>query len=288
MNIIDIFKKYPTQKDCLDHLEKVRWNNNPTCPYCNSTCVTKIENENRYHCNNCNTSFSVTVGTIFHNTKLPLQKWFLAISIILNAKKGISARQLSRDIHVTKDTAWRISMQIRKAMHEYGSFLEVIVEADETYVGGKNKNRQMDKKTKGGQGRGGDDKQPVFGLIQLDGSVKAKKVEDVTKYTLQKEIKKNVRENSIIVTDKWLSYHGLLKDYFHQVVNNGSGQYVSGDFYTNTIENFWSLFKRSFVGQYHQLIKKYLNEYLSEFCFQHNNRNNGNVFDLVICRGLGV
>jgi transposase-like protein len=114
MNIVEIFEKYPTQKDCLDHLENARWHNEPVCPYCYSKSVTPMQKENRYHCNNCNTSFSVTVGTIFHNTKLPLQKWFLAISIILNAKKGISARQLGRDIHVTKDTAWRIAMQIVK------------------------------------------------------------------------------------------------------------------------------------------------------------------------------
>jgi len=288
MDIIKIFEQFPTQRDCLDHLEKVRWNGKPVCPYCYSDSVSTMKNENRYHCNNCNTSFSVTVGTIFHNTKLPLQKWFLAISIILNAKKGISARQIGRDIHVTKDTAWRISMQIRKAMKEYGKLLEGIVEADETYVGGKNKNRHNDKKTTGGQGRGGSDKQPVFGVIQRDGSVKANKVDNVKKYTLQKEIKKNVKRQSVVMTDEWLSYRGLSADYTHNTVNHGAGTYVIGDIHTNTIENFWSLFKRGFIGQYHQLSKKYLNRYLDEFCFRHNNRNNENVFELVICKGLGV
>jgi transposase-like protein len=287
-NIIEVNEKYPTQKDCLDHLEKVRWNNQPTCPYCYSKSVTAMDKENRFHCNNCNTSFSVTVGTIFHNTKLPLQKWFLAISIILNTKKGISARQLGRDIHVTKDTAWRISMQIRKAMHEYGELLEGIVEADENYVGGKNKNRHIDKRTTGGQGRGGDDKQAVFGLLQRDGSVKANKVNDVTKDILHKEIRNKVEKNSTIITDEWLSYKGLSENNVHKIVNHGSGQYVIGDSHTNNIENFWSLFKRGFIGQYHQLSKKHLNEYLDEFCFRHNNRDNANVFELVVCKGLGV
>jgi transposase-like protein len=146
MNIIEVYKKYPTQVDCIKHLEKVRWNNEPMCPYCYSKSATPIIGENRFHCNNCNTSFSVTVGTIFHNTKLPLQKWFLAVSLIVNAKKGIAARQLGRDIQVTKDTAWRMLMQVKRAMHEYGDLLQGIVEADETYVGGLNKNRHTDKK----------------------------------------------------------------------------------------------------------------------------------------------
>ena len=139
MNIIQIYKRFPTQQSCIDHLEKVRWNNEPVCPYCKSKNQTKRKGTNRYHCNNCNTSYSVMVGTIFHNTKLDFQKWFLAISLVLNAKKGLSARQLSRDIEVTKDTAWYMLMRIRKAMVEYGNLLQGIVEADETYIGGKNK-----------------------------------------------------------------------------------------------------------------------------------------------------
>jgi transposase-like protein len=116
MNIVSIYKIFPTEKDCLNHLEKVRWNNKPKCPYCQSTNQTPSPKEERYHCNNCNIAFSVTVGTIFHHTHLPLQKWFLALSLVLNAKKGISARQLGRDLEVNKDTAWRIAMKIRQAM----------------------------------------------------------------------------------------------------------------------------------------------------------------------------
>lgn len=140
MNIIEIYEKFPTQIDCINHLEKVRWSEKPFCPYCKSTKATKFKTENRYHCNTCNTSFSVTVGTIFHNTKLDLQKWFLAISLILNAIKGISARQLSRDIKVNKNTAWYMIMRIRRAFTEYGDLLKGIVEIDETYIVGKNKN----------------------------------------------------------------------------------------------------------------------------------------------------
>src|SRR5580692_3122140 len=146
MNIVSIYREFPTEKSCIARLEAVKWNGTPTCPYCKSTKQTPAPKENRYHCNNCNTSYSVTVGTIFHNTKLDLQKWFLAVTLVLNAKKGVSSRQLGRDLEVTKDTAWRMQMQIRKAFHEYGTLLEGIVEADETYIGGKNKNRHEHKK----------------------------------------------------------------------------------------------------------------------------------------------
>jgi len=176
MNIVQIYKQYPTNNDCIKHLELVRWNNTPTCPYCKSKNQTPAKNSTRYHCNTCNTTFSVTVGTIFHKTHLDLQKWFLAISLVLNAKKGYSARQLGRDIEATKDTAWRMFMQIRKALIEQHELMEGIIEADETYIGGKNKNRHSDKKTKGGQGRGGEDKTPVIGLLQRNGKVTAKKL----------------------------------------------------------------------------------------------------------------
>lgn len=139
MNIVKIYEKFPTNNDCLSYLERIRWSDKPRCPYCNSTNSTPLPKENRYHCNHCNTSYKVTVGTIFHHTHLPLQKWFLAITIILNAKKNISVRQLSRDLQVNKDTAWRISMKIRDAMiqREQRELLTGIVEADETYIGGK-------------------------------------------------------------------------------------------------------------------------------------------------------
>lgn len=188
---MQIYKKYSTKDDCITHLENVRWHGKPVCPYCISTNQTPVPKEHRYHCNNCNTSFSVTVGTIFHKTKCELQKWFLAVTLVLNAKKGISARQLARDIEVTKDTAWFMLMRIRKAFKEYGELLECIIEADETYIGRKNKNRHSDEKAESGQGSGGEDKPPVFGMLQRDGK-KAGKVIDVTSKTLQSAIKANV------------------------------------------------------------------------------------------------
>ena len=128
---------FTTQDSCIEYLEILRWNKKPICPYCKSNNSTPMPNEKRHHCNNCNTSFSVTVGTIFHKTKLDLQKWFLAITLILNAKKGISARQLSRDLNVNKNTAWYMGMRIRRAIIEQKELMNGFIEIDETYVGGK-------------------------------------------------------------------------------------------------------------------------------------------------------
>lgn len=290
MNIIQVYKQFPTHQDCIKHLENVRWNNTPICPYCKSTKQTPVIKENRYHCNHCNTSYSVTVDTIFHKTKLDLQKWFLAISLVLNAKKGYSARQLGRDIEVTKDTAWRMFMQIRKAFIEQHELMEGIIEADETYIGGKNKNRHNDKKTNGGQGRGGEDKTPVIGVLQRGGKVKAKKAKDTTMKTLTKFINTHVKQGETISTDEWRGYNKLSEKFNHLVVTHGRGEYVSGVAHTNTLEGFWSLFKRGIVGQYHQISRKYLDRYVDEFCFRYNNRNiNSDVtFNLVINKALNI
>lgn len=140
MNIIQIFNKFPNQEACIKHLEVKRWGNEPKCPYCNSDNTYRLkegENRFRHHCNGCRKSFSVTVGTIFHNSKLPLQKWFLAISLIVNAKKGISSRQLARNLELPVKTAWSVAMRIRNAMKDQGDLLTGVVEMDETYIGGK-------------------------------------------------------------------------------------------------------------------------------------------------------
>lgn len=139
MNIGEVFKRFPTQESCLAYLEKVRWLDKPTCPYCKSPKQTPLCKEHRYHCNSCNTSYSVTVGTIFHKTHLPLQKWFLAVTLIPKAETRVSARQLARHLEVNRNTAWRISMQIRDAMYEpeQRNVLQGLCEIDKTAIGSK-------------------------------------------------------------------------------------------------------------------------------------------------------
>lgn len=292
MNIIQVYQQFPSQKSCVEYLEKVRWKDKVVCPYCKSDNSTPLPKEKRHHCNNCNTSYSITVGTIFHKTHLDFQKWFLAIALILNAKKGISARQLSRDLEVNKNTAWYMTMRIRKAMSErwQRELLQGIIEMDETYIGGKPRkgnNRRPIKKSKRGRGT---DKTPVVGMIERDGKIRAGARLD--KILSAKKMKALARQNidltaSTIITDEFKSYLGFSKITNHRVVDH-TKCFSCGNINTNSIESFWALLKRGIMGQYHKVSMKHLNKYIDEFCYRHNNRNNADVFNKTIQRALGV
>lgn len=291
MNIVEVFEKFPTQEDCIKHLEKVRWNDQPKCPYCNSFNTTVLQK--RHHCNNCNTSFSVTVATIFHHTRLPLQKWFLALSLILNAKKGVAARQLARDLKVNKDTAWRILMKIREAMRqsEQRNLLSGVIEMDETYVGGKPRKQQKKGENTPPNKRGrGTKKTPVVGMVERGGKIKVKAVK---KSKLNaKDLSKLVRgsvdiNNSVLITDEFKGYLGIKKFMPHQTINHQMW-YVDGDIHTNGIESFWALLKRGIVGQFHKVSLHHLPKYIDEFCYRHNHRKHDDLFGLTLERGLGV
>ena len=296
MNIVKIYELYPSNDDCIAHIEKVKWGDTPFCPYCKSTKSTPMPDQKRHHCNNCNTSYSVTVGTIFHHTHMPLQKWFLAISIIINAKKGISARQLGRDLNINKDTAWRISMKIREAMTQIDQrrLLTGIVEADETYVGGKprkggpkNGNGSGGEKLKRGRGT---KKTPVVGLVERNGKIKVKSFHN--KPLTSKNLKALIRENidigkSTLFTDEYKGYLGIKHIMPHKTVDH-SVWYVDGDIHTNTIESFWALLKRGIVGQYHKVSIKHLPKYIDEFSYRWNHRKDkpADIFSLTLQRAV--
>ena len=238
MNIVHIFEQFPAQKDCLDHLEKARWGDTPLCPYCKSDQTARLQH--RHRCYACKTSFSVTVGTIFHHTHLPLQKWFLAIMLMMNAKKGLSALQLSRDLHVNKNTAWRIAMQIRKAMTqaEQRNLLTGIVEMDEVYIGGKpRKGNRKDHAQPAKRGRG-TDKVPVVGAIERGGKVTAKVVnkESMKARHMRAFVRERIKtDESELITDEYKGYLGIEKVLPHKVIRHAKW-YVDGDVHTNTIE----------------------------------------------------
>ena len=269
MNIIEVYRKFPTEADCIAYLEYVRWQGKPVCPYCNSDHTTPLPKEQRHHCNNCNTTFSVTVDTIFHHTHLPLQKWFLALSLILNAKKGIAARQLGRDLEVTKDTAWSVAMRIRKAMAEpeQRDLLTGLVEMDETYVGGKPRKGDKDengepKKNKRGRGT---KKTPVIGMIEREGKVRTKVVtdRDLTSKAMGKLVEENIDiAVSTLFTDEYTGYNGIIRFMSHEIVNH-QVRFADGERHTNNAESFWALFKRGYIGQYHQLSDRYLQKYFA-------------------------
>lgn len=294
MNIMQVFKRFPTQESCIKFLESKRWANGVICPYCNGSHTHKMPNELRHHCNNCRKSFSVTVGTIFHDTRLPMQKWFLAISLILNAKKGISARQLARDLEVTKDTAWSMAMRIRDGMREDANLLQGVIEMDETYIGGKprkeaKKNKDDDDQSTGSTGnkRGrGTNKQAVVGMIERNGSVKLEKVNKgcLTAKFLNELIRKNINnDGSVLITDEYKGYCKVSKILKHYTINH-QFEYANGGIHTNNIESFWAILKRGIIGQFHKVSKKYLDRYLDEFCFRFNRRkiNTDFTFDFIL------
>lgn len=291
MNIKQVYEIFPTQADCIAHLEKVRWNGKPVCPYCKSTNTSAAPKESRHHCNTCNTTFSVTVQTIFHKTKVDLQRWFVCISLVLNAKKGIAARQLARDLDVNKDTAWYMAMRIRRAMLQDAGLFKGIVEMDEKYVGGKPRKGTISNPdvtgTHNKRGRG-TKKIPVVGMIERGGNVKAKVMVKITADKLARMVRENVDPETVrVFTDEFGAYCKLAGFVKHESVNHKI-EYVRGDVHTNTMEGFWALLQRGVTGQYHQVSLRYLPKYVDEFCYRHNNRANSAAFDLTISRALGV
>ncbi len=288
MNIVSIYKQFPTEADCRTYLEQVRWQDKPICPYCNSTNSTLLPKEQRHHCNNCNTTFSVTVNTIFHQTHLPLQKWLLAVSLVLNAKKGIAARQLARDLEVNKNTAWRMGMKIRQAMIDTGqrNLLTGLVEMDETYIGGKPRKGSGQHHKRGR----GTKKTPVVGIMERGGNVTASPAKNgqLTTKNLADLVRRNVdTNNATLITDEFSGYIGIRGILPHEVVDH-SKWYVDGFRHTNNIESFWALLKRGVVGQYHKVSLRYLPRYIDEFCYRHNNRKNTDLFTETIARSVSI
>ncbi len=291
MNIIEVLTRFHEQETCIEHLEAIRWQGEPQCPYCKSKQSTKRMGTQRHQCNGCNKSYSVLVGTIFEATKLPLPKWFLAISLILNAKKGLSSLQLGRDVGVNRNTAWYLQMRIRKAMQdgEDQDLFTGIVEIDETYIGGKkanhSKKKRQERRDNGLQITGMQDKQAVIGLLERAGRIKLQVLEKAHGKTIKPIIEQTVSKEASLVTDGFGGYAGLNKQYKeHQVLNKDQEEYARGQYHTNTIEGFWTLLKRGVYGQYHKVSVKHLQAYLNEFTFKYNHRDNKSIFDVLISK----
>ena len=272
-SIIELLKAFPDEQTCIDHLTELRWNGNIVSPF-DSNSKVYVCKGNKYKCKTTGKYFNVKTSTLFDNTKIELQKWFLAIWLVTGHKKGISSLQLGRDIDTTQKTAWFMLQRSRNCFGIESEKMDGVVEADETYVGGKNANRHAVKKIKNSFGRSAKDKTPVFGLVNK-GNVKTEVVPNTQGKTLKPIILSIVKKGSIVVTDQWHSYKGLAKDYQHEVISHKSGQYVRDGFHTNSIEGFWSLLKRGIIGIYHYTSAKHLQKYVDEFSFRYNTRTLG-------------
>ena len=273
-----LIERFGSEDKCHAYLEELRWPDGLRCPRCDSAKISRIKARRQFDCDGCRYQFSVRVGTLFHDSKLPLWKWFLAVYMISESKKGVSANQLHRMLGVSYKTAWYLCHRIRSAMQEEGSeLLTGIVEADETYIGGKLSGFA----TKRDAARGRlDNKTVVLGAIQRGGQLRVRVAPDAKHDTIHEFLGDVVHDKAeAIYTDSHRSYRGIADENTrHEYVDHSRGEYVRGNVHTNYVESAWSLFDRAVLGSYHKLSSKHLQAYLDEFAFRFNNRNNPFLF----------
>lgn len=273
MNLSVLNTAFDTDAECRQALEELRWPDGVKCLRCQSDKISRIATRNQYDCDSCRYRFSVTTGTVFHDSHLPLPKWFLAVLLMCEAKKGISANQMKRTIGVAHKTAWYLCHRIRKAMADASTEpLTGTIEVDETYVGGK---------LRGGLGRGHylKNKSMVVAALQRGGNIRIRTGKVNDRETLLGFIKEVAPNPERIMTDEWQAYRGCADtDTTHETVTHSKGEYVRGDVHTNSVEGAFGLFKRSIVGSFHQVSHKHLDRYLDEFEFRYNNRKNAYLF----------
>lgn len=300
-SVLGLIKAFPNEQSCINHLEQLRWSGTVISPF-DHTSKVYICKDNKYRCRNTGKYFNVCTKTLFDNTKIDLQKWFVGIFLVTSHKKGISSIQLGKDLGITQKTAWFMLQRIRNCFGIDGSSeLSGTIESDETFVGGKNKNRHKDKKVKNSQGRSFKDKTPVLGLLErkvdkiierphkiiIDKIVKeifvlkpsfviCRVIPDTTSKSVQPILKSFVKQGSKLISDEWWAYDGLNSEYEHHIVNHKAKEYVNpndSSITSNSIEGFWSILKRGIIGIYHKTSKKHLQKYADEFTFRYNTRH---------------
>lgn len=290
-SLVEVYRRWPTHVDCIEHLEAVRWGGRPLCPYCGADRVSHNRDAKRgltsarWKCQRCKRSFSVTVGTIFHGTHVDLQRWFLLISLMLNAKKGLSAMQAARDLDMRRPTVWSMMHRVRKVLADDGKLLAGIVEMDEAFVGGKprKRNRRSDDPP-GGQGVTG--KQPVIGAVERGGRVKAKPMSNREQADFEAAVREMIDpKGTMLTTDEHWGYTRVNRFMAHRTINH-SVSYSERDLFaslfgsthTNTIEGFWAIVKRAIYGQFHHVSRRYLPLYLGELSYRYNMRHRNDAF----------
>jgi transposase-like protein len=281
MNLLTIFSRFPDQEACIEYLERVRWADDPYCPHCGATNVARKADSGRigrWNCYGCASSFNVLSATIFEKTRIPLQKWFLAIGLIVNAKKSVSSCQLARDLDMNQKSAWYMQQRIRAAMlTDEGELLQGIVEADETYVGGKpRRTNNRDDNKPGPRGRA-TKKTAVIGAIERGGRVVAKVADDLTGKGILRFLRATVNPNGTLLITDQLSAYNSARNYNRAIINH-SKRYADGETHTNNIEGFWSLLKRAWYGSHHHYSKRYMPLFVGEACWKHNHRRNADSF----------
>lgn len=303
-SIVSIYRRFPDREAATAHLEAVRWPAGAICPYCGSPKASANRDasrgltDRRWQCQACSRSYSVTVGTIFHKSHVDLQRWFLLISLMLSAKKGLSSLQAARDLEMRQPTVWSMMQRIRAAMGQDGhaGLLSGLVEMDEAYVGGKPRkpNERDDDTPPAPRGRA-TSKTPVVGAVERKGRVRAKPVdpERMAFADMLALTREWVRPGAVVHTDEYGGYSGLNQAYIHRRVSHAAryvdhdlfdGQY--GPIHTNTIESFWAILKRAVFGQFHHVSRKHLAAYLDEITFRYNHRRSGDAFGALLIHAV--
>jgi len=282
VNLINLIERYGNDTKCRRYLEALKWPEGVICPRCSGKTISRIYQRDQFDCDDCRYQFSVTAGSIFDGTHLPLWKWFLAVYLILESKKAISANQLKRTLEISYKASWYLCHRIRKAVEQANVSvpkLKNIVEIDESYVGGKRRH----------VGSGNlDNKTMVLGAVERGGAIKLrvehrKKANKTVLHAFVKEMTED--ETKRYMTDEHPGYQGIAdENTTHETVNHKAEEWVRGDVHTNSVEGVWSLFKRSIVGAYHQVSAKHLDAYLDEFEWRFNGRHNPELFrDTMLC-----
>ena len=277
MNLPRLIERFGSEDRCRAYLETLRWPDGVRCPDCGSDSISRIKTRIQLDCNNCRNRFSVKSGTVFHDSHLPLWKWFLATYLITESKKGVSANQLKRTLAVSYKTAWYLCHRIRWAMGLVERApLSGTVEADETYVGGKVGGFRSRQEAALGRMA---NKSVVLGAVERGGKLRIRVVPNAEGPTVRRFLNDTVKDAEVVYTDSHRSYRGIAdEDTRHEYVDHSEEEWVRGEVHTNTIESAWSLFDRAVIGSYHKLSRKHLPAYLSEFEFRFNNRGNPFLF----------
>ncbi len=271
-SLIDLFQAFPNEQACIDHLRTIRWRNGEFCPHCGHDKVYEFSDKRTFKCAQCRQRFSIKVGTVFADTKLPLRKWFAAIWLITNHPKGIASTTLAKDLKVTQKTAWFVLHRLRHAART-GSFnapLTGEVEVDETFIGGKSVNKPG---RRSGVRAGYKGKSIVIGAVERKGGIVARTIPNVSGAELSEFIYDVVSPDAeLLATDSFPAYNAVTGYPNHQTVNHEKGQYRKGNVHTNSVESVWALLKRQIVGIHHWVSPKHLDQYVSEMTWRLNRR----------------